>query len=69
MQKFNLIITKKNLVKDSPLLFKNVKIIDNQSPIKNIRDKIRNILRNILRMIVVRMIVVLIMIVLILMQF
>ena len=43
-QKFNLIITKKNVVKDSPLFFRDVKIIDNQSPIKKIRDKIRNLL-------------------------
>ena len=43
-QILNLIITQKNLAKDSPLLFKDVKIIDNQSPIKKIREKIRSLL-------------------------
>ena len=44
LQRFNLIIAQKNLAEDSPLLFKDVKIIDNQSPIKKIREKIRGLL-------------------------
>ena len=43
-QRFNLLITKKNLTENSPLFFKDVKIIDNQSPIKKIREKIRGLL-------------------------
>ena len=42
--KFSLITAKKKLNKDYPLLFNNVKIVDNQSPIKKIRDKIRILL-------------------------
>lgn len=44
LSKFNLIIAKKNLFKDTPLLFNDVKIVDNQSPIKKIREKIRSLL-------------------------
>ena len=44
LQKFNLIITKKNLAKDSPLLFSDVRIINNRSPINKIRDRIRGLL-------------------------
>jgi N-acetylneuraminate synthase len=43
-QKFTSITNKKNLIKDSPLLFNEVKIIDNRSPVTKIRGKIRGLL-------------------------
>ena len=45
-QKFNLIVTKKNLNKNSPLFFKDVRVIDNQSAVKKVRDKIRDLLNS-----------------------
>ncbi len=40
----NLISAKSNLTKDSSLKFKEVKIVDNYSPIKKIRDEVKEIL-------------------------
>ena len=40
----NLISTKKDLIKDSPLKFNNINIIDNYSPIKKIRDEVKTLL-------------------------
>jgi N-acetylneuraminate synthase len=44
LQRFSLITAQNNLIKDSPLFFKDVKISDNQSPIIKIREKIRGLL-------------------------
>ena len=40
----NIISTKKNLTKDSPIKLNDVKIIDNYSPIKKIRDEVKTLL-------------------------
>ena len=44
LKRYNKMITKKKLNQDSPLLFKDTKIIDTQSPINKIRNKVRNLL-------------------------
>jgi len=42
----NIILIKKDLVKDSPLKLDDVKIIDNYSPIKKIRDEVKTLLES-----------------------